>query len=219
MLMSMIEKLSLSRGHHPLSVSSNPTPRRVTRLAFTSLALCLFGFAFAGTASAGVCQNTPNPSATGALSSSTAYAYSNSVNANYATVGCKRWVVDVSVPSTTPPITFTDIVNLGAWPVSMPQSQATCEAFTLEVWFYKKMGNAFTTIGGGSSKGVWHPEKPGIAAARCEIKPNSSNPLGYLIARTAPAAGTDVYRIEVGAKVGLNWVPVYAKANYVQNPG
>lgn len=142
---------------------------------------------------------------------------------NYGSDSCNRYVLDINVPSTsTPPGGYQP--QFGLWGHDFSDSglgssvaQGECASAHVDLTVYKKAngGAAFSQIYTARFNGTW-VGGTGFGANTCHM--NLGTHSGNAAALTAPAAGTDVYRVAVRSYTSTSLRKVTAGASRVQNP-
>src|SRR5262249_12987912 len=122
-----------------------------------------------------------------------------SPDGGYICVGCKRFVVDVKLPTKS----ANAIRQLDGTFVEALDTKSKCEAAQLTVhWWRKPAGaTAFTTAGGGTTRGNWTNNA-------CTMTPTTGYTATTYYYSTGSAAG-DTWRVAVGGVI--HTVPAQVK--------
>ncbi|HEX4965678.1 MAG TPA: hypothetical protein VF173_33010 [Thermoanaerobaculia bacterium] len=196
--------------------ATSKRPQRTLTLA--ALILAGLSLSLAGPAAALLCENAA-ANASLVLGPAKHSVKSTSSGGGYATVSCKNFVVDISVPSNSSG-TGTDLKSFSIWtnfenPVGAITAKAACLAFSDQTLVYKKAGGAgqFQMIGSWQRSGSWtDPTQQNGILFPCTIQ---TKPGAILLPTlNPPANGADLYRVVTIRKSGTTPQTVIVEADH-----
>lgn len=136
---------------------------------------------------------------------------STSPNAAYGmVVGCKKWVVDILVPSNSSG-TGNELRSIAfVGDSSAPANKALCQSYSAYESYYKKAAGQteYTRVATQWIIGLWHEGN----MFPCELYFLTGT--GSIPRPNPPRAGTDVYRVAKSIEYGGQWRQVYVAAEH-----